>query len=194
MRVVTVLGSPRRRGNTATVLAWSEQAWREAGHEVERYDIVDYIVRGCTGCYACQRPSAVPSCAQDDDANLILGAMAQADLIVLASPVYCWGVSAQLKALLDRSIALTHNYEGGSEYLLTDRRVALLATAGGGIEGNAELMLPPFERWVGYHQAINAGHLLVPACTEPEALSDDLAGAAHAFATAVLSAAPALGA
>lgn len=194
VRVVTVMGSPRKRGNTAAVLAWAESAWRDAGHEVERYDIVDYIVRGCTACYACQRPSSVPSCAQDDDANLILGAMAQADLIVLASPVYCWAVSAQLKALLDRSIAVTHNYPGGSEYLFAGRRMALLATAGGAVERNAELLLPPFERWAGYHQAVNAGHLLVPGCTEPDGLDDDVRTAAQALAAAVLTPQVTLGA
>jgi len=187
VRVVTVMGSPRKRGNTACVLGWAEAAWSDGGHAVEHYDIGDYIVRGCNGCFACQRPTTAPTCAQDDDANLLLGAMMQADLVVLASPVYCWGPTAQLKALLDRSIAAYAHYDGGETAMLAGRRMALLATAGGGIEGNAELMLPQFERWVGYHQGINAGYLLVPDCTEPEALADDLPDTAAAFARAVLA-------
>src|ERR1035438_10064869 len=114
MKVVTVLGSPRKQGNTHQVLAWVESALVESGHEIERFDLADYVVRGCQACNACQSGEAVvPSCAQDDDANLILGAMQRAASFILATPVYCWGMTIQLKALVDRTYCVTRH--GGDE-------------------------------------------------------------------------------
>ena len=54
MKVVTVLGSPRPEGNTATVLSWVEDALRQMGHEVERIDVNKFTVTGCVECQRCQ--------------------------------------------------------------------------------------------------------------------------------------------
>jgi len=186
MKVVTVLGSPRKRGNTHRVLSWVEEQLRAAGHEVERYDIVDYVVRGCTGCNTCQRQeSALPSCAQDDDATLILGAMQRADAFVLASPVYCWGLTAQLKALVDRSYAAAQWSQVPAGHLLAGRTGALVATAAGGSDDLA-LLVPPFEALLRMHQCESGGHLLVPGCGEPEELGAEVRVRAQAFATALV--------
>ena len=59
MKVMTILGSPRRNGNTAKVLGQFESMISN-GHEVERIDIVDSNVKGCVGCYACQQKPDEP--------------------------------------------------------------------------------------------------------------------------------------
>jgi multimeric flavodoxin WrbA len=55
MRIMTILGSPRRHGNTATVLTWIEDWLRSEDHEVDRANILDYSVRGCGECMACKK-------------------------------------------------------------------------------------------------------------------------------------------
>jgi len=73
---------------------------------VRRFDLGGCTVGGCTGCLACVGVRGEPGCVIDDDAPAILEAMRNAEAIVLASPVYTWGVTGQLKALLDRGFCL----------------------------------------------------------------------------------------
>ena len=68
MRLMTILGSPRRQGNTAKVLSWVEEHFRSDGWEVDRTDIVDCRVQGCGECMACQKGN-VELCSIGDDAN-----------------------------------------------------------------------------------------------------------------------------
>lgn len=187
MKVVTVLGSPNKRGNTATVLGWLEDELTRMGHEVEAFALGDYVVRACTACLACHRGEPVlPSCSQDDDANLILGAMQQAEAFVLASPIFAFGVTAQLKALLDRSCSMVHWRDGHSRQLLGGRRSLLLATGEDGLERNLDLLVPPYELLMEYHGCDNAGHLLVPYCTSPDKLGPEVEARARGFASTLL--------
>ena len=77
MRIMTVLGSPRRQGNPAKVLGWVEDQFRADGHEVDSATILDYRVQGCGECMACKQ-GAVELCSIDD-ANALFRRMAAAD-------------------------------------------------------------------------------------------------------------------
>ena len=68
MKIMTVFGSPRAKGNTAKVLEWIEEQLEADGHEVDRANVVDYRVAGCVECYSCKSGDA-ELCAIDDDAN-----------------------------------------------------------------------------------------------------------------------------
>jgi multimeric flavodoxin WrbA len=187
MNVVTVMGSPHRQGTTHQVLTWVESALTEAGHEVRRFDLTDYVVRGCLACNRCQNDESgtaagAPACAQDDDANLILGAVQSAAAFVLATPVYCWGMTSQLKALVDRTYCVTREGDDERAYLFSGRRGGLLVTAAGGLERNAELLVAPFEELMRYHHCVDAGHLLVPHCTGAEHLGESVREHAVSFA------------
>ena len=92
MQIMTILGSPRRQGNTAKVLGWIEEQFHAAGHEVDAANILDYHVQGCGECLACKK-GAVELCSIDDDANALFRRMAAADLVLIAAPVFCWGIS-----------------------------------------------------------------------------------------------------
>jgi multimeric flavodoxin WrbA len=61
MKIVSVLGSPRKKGNTARVLGWVEEELVAAGHEVDHLDIVDRTVNGCVECYTCQKNPTSPA-------------------------------------------------------------------------------------------------------------------------------------
>lgn len=71
-----------------------------AHHHVEIVSIRDYKVNPCLGCNTCFKTNGI--CAQKDDMAIIYEKMSQADMIVIASPVYFYGISAQLKAVIDR--------------------------------------------------------------------------------------------
>jgi multimeric flavodoxin WrbA len=183
MRVVTILGSPRKQGNTNQVLVWVEQALVEAGHVIVRFDLADYVVHGCSGCGHCQLTKAhMPSCAQDDDANLLLGAIQHSDAFILASPVYCWGLSSQMKAFVDRTYCVTHGAGDEAVNLFSQRRGALVVTAEGPLEHNADLLIKPFELLMRHHGCVDAGHMIIPHCTTPDALNPAIMERAAAFA------------
>ncbi len=78
MKIITILGSPKKKGNTAKVLSMFEDKV-ENNHEVERINVTKYNVGGCLGCYKCQESKDEPGCVQKDDALAIFEKMIQAN-------------------------------------------------------------------------------------------------------------------
>lgn len=171
MKITTILGSPRRFGNTAAVLKRFEDLV-PAPHQVERINITEYTVKGCLGCDGCQRKRDKPHCGQRDDAVTLLERLMASDVIVYASPLYCWDFSAQMKAFIDRHYCLVKWKEPDSPSLMAGRRMALLVTCGSGIEDNADVIQTVFEREVDYLKCTVAGKFIVPDCSTPDQLGD----------------------
>lgn len=170
MHILTILGSPRRRGNTAAVLAQFETL--AAGqHTLERINITDWKVNGCLGCEACQRTLDEPGCRQHDDGVVLLERILAADLVVYASPVYAWSISAQLKALFDRHYCLV-KWSAGEKALMEGKRAMLLVTCGGSAEENADLVQPMFERQMACMKTAVVGQFVVDNCSTPEELGE----------------------
>jgi multimeric flavodoxin WrbA len=187
MQIITILGSPRRQGNTAKVLGWIEDQLRADGHAVEHLNILDYAVAGCMECMACKRGKA-ELCAVEDDGNEVLRRMVAADLVLIAAPLFCWGFPAQIKGLIDRMYCLMDfDQERPSAPRLHGKPIGLVVTAGGDEEDNAELLIRGFENLVDLVQGRWAGHLLVPGCTTPEALTEDIREQVVGFARTLVS-------
>ena len=102
-KVLILSSSPRKGGNSDLLCDRFADGAREAGHTVEKIRLSEKKVGYCTGCYFCQKNGV---CAQKDDAAEILAKMLAADVMVLATPVYFYTLSAQLKALIDRTVAI----------------------------------------------------------------------------------------
>ena len=102
-KVLILSGSPRKGGNSDTLCDEFMRGAVEAGNEVEKIRVSDYKIGYCTGCYYCQKSGGV--CAIKDDMNELLQKMIDADVIVLASPVYFYSIDAQLKTVIDRTVA-----------------------------------------------------------------------------------------
>ena len=141
MRIMTILGSPRRQGNTAKVLGWMEEQFKADGHEVDPANILDYRVQSCGECLACKK-GAVDLCGIDDDANALFRRMVAADLVLIAAPVFCWGFLAEIKGLLDRMFGLM-DFDGQRRAVprLHGKLMALLLTGGGEETDNADMVL-----------------------------------------------------
>ncbi len=101
-KILILAGSPRKGGNSDLLCDEFARGAAEAGHTVEKLRVAEKNIGYCRACYAC-RESGV--CAIHDDMAEVLQKMIDADVLVLASPVYFYSISAQLKAVIDRSVA-----------------------------------------------------------------------------------------
>lgn len=100
MNILILSGSPRKNGNTDLLVeAFCKGASEK--HHVVVVSVHDYTVHPCMGCNACFT-SEGNTCVQKDDMSIIYSKLADADMLVIASPVYFYGLSAQLKAVIDR--------------------------------------------------------------------------------------------
>ena len=179
MQVTTLLGSARKKGNTATVLSWVEEELRSLGHEVEQIYLNKKTIGGCLGCAKCRENPDEIACVQKDDAIDILEQMIQSDVTLFASPIYFWGFSAQIKALIDRGYALVTNYhKPGHTSLMQGKRIGLLVTGADAYDDNAEGMFTAFDRIVDFLLAKKSGVLYQGGCTVPSDLQDAVRGKA----------------
>jgi multimeric flavodoxin WrbA len=188
VKVITLLGSPRENGNTATALDWIEETFQKSGHETERIHVGASQIRGCDESMNCQKVREEPGCDLPDGVNKIFEKMMAADLTVFATPLFCWSFTAQMKALLDRSICLCKLQKAdGVNFLLEGKPLALVCTAGGPEYGNMDLITEIFTRYAEYQRAIMAGSLLIPRCTTPEALPSEVRKRTHDFVQSLLT-------
>lgn len=95
-------GSPRKNGNSDILCDEFARGAIDAGHNVEKIRVSEKNIGYCRACYACKKSGI---CAIKDDMADILQKMIDADVIVLSSPVYFYSIDAQLKALIDRTVA-----------------------------------------------------------------------------------------
>jgi multimeric flavodoxin WrbA len=182
MRIMTILGSPRRHGNTAKVLGWVTERFRAEGHEVDQVNILDYRVQGCGECMVCKM-GTIDLCSLDDDANSLFRRMVAADLVLIAAPIFCWGFPAQIKPLLDRMFCLMDLAgERPSAPWQIGKPMGLLLTGGGEEADNADLVIRGFEQLVKWLRARMASHCFIGGCTEPEAIGQDVKARADEFA------------
>ena len=102
-KVLILSGSPRKGGNSDILCDEFMRGSLTSGNQVEKIRVSDKKIDFCSSCYYCQKSGGV--CAKKDDMAEVLQKMIDADVIVLASPVYFYSIDAQLKALIDRTVA-----------------------------------------------------------------------------------------
>lgn len=100
--ILILSGSPRKSGNSDILCDEFMKGSIEAGHKVEKIRVAEKNIGYCRGCCACRGTGI---CAIKDDMAEILQKIINADVIVMASPVYFYSIDAQLKALIDRTVA-----------------------------------------------------------------------------------------
>ncbi len=183
MRIITLLGSARKKGNTATVIAWVKDQLNTMGHDMDIVHLSTKKIHGCLGCGKCKEEPEKIGCIRNDDAPEIFEKMIQSDGILFASPLYFWGFSAQIKALIDRSYSLVNQYhQPDHNSLIEGRRISLVVTGGGDYNNNAEPVFTGFERISNYYKTRNVGQLYIGPCTSPDKLTTDSKSRAIEFA------------
>lgn len=102
-KVLILSGSPRNGGNSDLLCDEFMKGAKDAGNEVEKIRVATKKIAPCSGCYYCSANDG--QCVHKDDMAEILQKMIDADVLVLASPVYFYSIDAQLKAVIDRTVA-----------------------------------------------------------------------------------------
>ena len=103
MKVLGIMGSPRRQSNTEILLDKALEGAREAGAEVEKVLVSKLKISPCLEIYACRKDG---NCAIKDDMQLLYKKLLEADHVIFASPMFFYGVTSQAKAMIDRCQAL----------------------------------------------------------------------------------------
>lgn len=115
-KIVLFYASPRKGGNSDLLCDEFIRGAKAAGHETEKIVLRDKKIGYCLGCEYCRQNEGV--CVQKDDMAELLDKIQAADVVVMATPVYFYCVSAQLKILIDRVHARSKRLGGKEFYLL----------------------------------------------------------------------------
>lgn len=141
-KIVFIHGSPRKNGNTRIVTAAAIEAAKEENAQVTEIDAtrLEFKKPGCVGCQKCQQSEEFV-CAFGDEVAQTVATLPEYDGIVMATPIYWWSYSAQIKIFIDRMYSLTKFAESGEfRTPLAGKTLALLATGGGAVKNNLELL------------------------------------------------------
>ena len=103
MKILGIIGSSRKKGNTATLVRMALDGAQKLGAETEIVYLSDYDFKGCTGCEGCRDRT---TCIVKDDMQLLYPKLFEADALVLGSPTYYYNVSAMVKAFIERCYCL----------------------------------------------------------------------------------------
>lgn len=123
MKIVAIVGSPRPKGNTSIFVDAALEEAAAHGCEVEKIILSQYKIEGCRGHDRC---STYEKCKIEDDIPMILDKFSKADGTILATPVYYYNMTAQMKTFVDRNYFLyTHGIK------LKSKCMGLIVVAGG---------------------------------------------------------------
>ena len=122
-KVMIAIGSPRKKGNSATLAKQVAAGAKAGGAQVETFFLHFMDIKFCTACDACRKKKDV-DCIIQDDMQILYPKLRDADAIVIASPIYWFTVSGQTKVFMDRWYGL-----GGDEgYELAGKKFGILLT------------------------------------------------------------------
>ena len=130
-KIVVLNGSPRKNGNTSALIKAFSDGAISSGNHVTEFFLDEMNIHGCKGCFGGGKHPDSP-CVQKDDMDLIYPAYKEADIVVLATPLYYWSISGQLKCAFDRLFAVA---ESNTDYANPKKDcVLLMAAEGNGFE------------------------------------------------------------
>lgn len=173
MNIACLLGSPRSRGNSAAIARRFCETAEALGGRIRLFELNKLNYRGCQACMLCK--TKLDGCALNDDLAPVLKEAAEAEVLVVATPVYYGDVSSQLKGFLDRTYSyLKPDYltAASPSRLVPDKRLVFILTQGHPDEAMFNDVFPRYERffrWYGFREGV-----LLRACglSKP----DDIAG------------------
>ena len=152
MKVLVITGSPRKNGNSATLADHFIKGAKEAGHEVVRFDAAFKKVHPCIACNSCGMDGP---CVFKDDFEFVRKHIVGADCVVFATPMYYFGISAQLKAVIDRFYAIN-----GSIHV--PKKAVLLMTYANTAASEAVPIKSHYEVLLKYLGWTDAGQVIAP--------------------------------
>lgn len=158
MKIVILQGSPNIDGSTALLADSFAKGAKESGHEVKHFDLDRMEIHPCTGCVACGYEGP---CVQKDENQLIRNTLLQADMLVLATPLYYYGMSAQMKTVVDRFCSYN------SSLTAKHMKSALLTVAWNADDWTFEALTAHYKTLVRYLNLDDRGMVLGYGCGTP---------------------------
>lgn len=159
MKIIILQGSPHKKGSTQMLAAQFAKGAEEAGHHIEFLDTAHMKMHPCLGCGHCGMNG---ECVHKDDNSVIREALLSADMVVFATPIYYFGMSSQLKMVIDRFYSYTLK--------LSDCHLkAVLITAAW--DSDADVMpytAEHYKKLCRYMSFKNVGMILGTGCGTPE--------------------------
>ena len=153
-KIVILNGSPRRNGNTSALVKAFTNGAESVGHTVTEFFLDNMSIHGCKGCFGGHSSRECP-CVQRDDMDKIYPAVRECDVIVLASPLYYWNMSGQIRTAVDRLFALE---EGDGNLLRGHSRASALLMAAEGCGFDDVLLY--YNHLMEHLKWDNLGHVL----------------------------------
>ena len=157
MKVACILGSPRVKGNSATIAQRFIDAAEAFGAETETFVLNRLTYRGCQACMACK--TSLDRCIMKDDLATVLEAVKKADVLLIATPTYYGDITGQLKCFVDRTYSfLKPDYMSNSQpsRLAPGKKLLFIITQGAPDESMFDTVFPLYDRffkWYGYAQS-----------------------------------------
>ena len=158
MKINVLMGSPNKNGSTSILVNEFKKGAEESGHKVDVLDICHMNIHPCTGCVACGYEG---TCVQKDDVEIIRGKLLASDMVVFATPLYYYGMSAQLKMVVDRFCAYNSSLNG--KHL----KSALLTVAWNTADWTFEALTAHYKTLVRYINFEDMGMVLGYGCGSP---------------------------
>jgi len=158
MKILVLQGSPNANGSTALLAREFAGGAREAGHDVDIVDVASLDIAPCTGCVACGYGGP---CAQYDDFDELREQILAADMLVFATPLYYYGMTAQLKAVVDRFCSANPRISGKR------LKSALLAVAWNDDSWTFDALEAHYDTLVRYLNLRDCGRVLGGGCGTP---------------------------
>jgi multimeric flavodoxin WrbA len=165
-KILIISGSPKKDGNTQALIDEFVKGAGEKGAEIEvvHAAFLKYKANGCTSCRACQKYDEY-ECAINDEAKPVLKRMADVDVIVMATPLYFFSASAQLKLIFDRMFSL-YKWDNEADTMKTPLKGKTFALIGSAFEDvGLDALEAPFKITADY-TGMKFKSLLVPNAGE----------------------------
>ena len=162
IKVVGIMGSPREGGNTDRMVKWVLDAAAEAGMQVESVALRDKRIAPCRACETCARPPH--RCVTKDDMGALQALLSEAHAIVLGTPVYWWGPSAQMKTFVDR----WYGFRGERRGTVRKKRFGLVVALGDSDPATARHVVGMFSDALDYLDSVLYDPVLALGCDAPD--------------------------
>ena len=182
MKVLGIAGSPRRGGNTDILLEQALEGAKSIGAETETIEISDLDISPCLHCDGCLEEG---NCVVNDDMQSVYTKLREADRIIIASPMFFMGLTAQTKALIDRCQALW-----AIKYVLKqplalnsggERKGFFISVGGTGYKDNFDSPRPILKSWIAVIDVKFTGELTYAKIDEKGAIKDHPTALRDAF-------------
>ena len=162
MKVLVITGSPHKTGTSSVLADRFISGAQQAGHEVIRFDAAFKDIHPCIACEKCH--TTAEGCVFKDAMKELNPHLISADAIVFVSPIYYYGISAQLKAVIDRFYA-------NDSILHEGKKAALMVTMADDTIESAQGAIISFNNMVKFLEWENAGMVIAVNCHDTEAMS-----------------------